>query len=256
MTARTPAGHRLRRVAPGQPLRWLARGARDLARSPGPGLLHGLAAALFGGILFVLAKQHFWLVAGAFSSFLIVAPLIVTGLYAVSRALERGEPAGWDCVRAVWRQRALRQRLLGFGAGLALAGSGWVLTSGALIVGFAPAPVAGPRDFVQVVVLGSGWLFETWLLLGALLAAPVFASTVLTIPMLLDGDAPLPLAIATSWRAVMENPAPLALWAAIIVALTLLAMAAALAGLILVLPWLAHASWHAWRDLVESPAAR
>jgi uncharacterized membrane protein len=42
-------------------------------------------------------------------------------------------------------------------------------------------------DFVRVVILApSGWLFEAWLLLGAVLAAPVFASSVLTIPLLLD----------------------------------------------------------------------
>lgn len=244
--------YRVRRVPLGQPLRWLERGAQDFARCPGPGLLHGLAAALFGGLLFVLARQHFWLVAGAFSGFLLVAPLSVTGMYALSRALERGEPARWRVVWAAWHPR--RGRLVAFGLLLALAGSGWVLSSAALIVGFAPEPVRGPADFVRVVVLGSGWLFEAWLLLGAVLAAPLFASTVVALPMLLDRDEALPVAVYTSWRAVAENPAPLALWAALIVALSLLGMTTALVGLIVILPWLAHASWHAWRDLVEPPA--
>jgi uncharacterized membrane protein len=127
------------------------------------------------------------------------------------------------------------------------------MTSGALIIGFAGAPVNGPKDFLNVVLLGDGWLFEAWLLLGAFLAAPVFASSVVAIPMLLDRDEPLPVAIYTSWRVVLEDPAPLALWAAIIGGLTLLGMATALTGLIVILPWLAHASWHAYRDLVEPP---
>jgi uncharacterized membrane protein len=235
-------------------LRWLERGALDLTRNPAPGLLHGLAAALFGGALFVLAGRHFWLVVSAFSGFLMMAPLAATGLYAVSRAMERGEPAGLGTALAVWHPR--HRRLVGFGVLLALAGTGWVMTSGALIIGFAPEPVLGPRDFARVVMLGDGWLFEVWLLLGGVLAAPVFASSVIAIPMLLDREEPLPVAIYTSWRVVMEDPGPMAVWAGIIMAMTVLGMATALTGLIVILPWLAHASWHAYRDLVEPPADR
>lgn len=243
---------RPRTIPLSQPLRWLERGAIDFTRNPGPGLLHGLIAALFGGALFVLAGRHFWLVAGAFSGFLMVAPLAATGLYAVSRAMERGEPAGLRTALAVWHPRHVR--LVGFGLLLALAGTGWVMTSGALIIGFAPAPVLGPKDFLHVVMLGDSWLFEAWLLLGGVLAAPVFASSVVAIPMLLDRDEPLPVAIYTSWRVVMEAPGPMALWAGMIMGLTALGMATALTGLIVILPWLAHASWHAYRDLVELPA--
>jgi uncharacterized membrane protein len=49
----------------------------------------------------------------------------------------------------------------------------------------------------------------------------------------------------------MSNPAPLALWAFLIMALTLLGMVSLLLGLVLVVPWLAHASWHAYRELVS-----
>ena len=41
--------------------------------------------------------------------------------------------------------------------------------------------------------------------------------------------------------------------------LTLAGMVAALLGLIVVVPWLAHASWHAYRELVDAddlPEAR
>jgi uncharacterized membrane protein len=36
--------------------------------------------------------------------------------------------------------------------------------------------------------------------------------------------------------------------------LSLLGMATAMLGLVVVVPWLAHASWHAYRDLVETGA--
>jgi uncharacterized membrane protein len=55
--------------------------------------------------------------------------------------------------------------------------------------------------------------------------------------------------VLASWRAVLESPVALALWAVLILLITALGMATALIGLIVIVPWLAHASWHAYRDL-------
>ena len=55
----------------------------------------------------------------------------------------------------------------------------------------------------------------------------------------------------TSWQAVLANPATMALWTALILALTLLGMAPMMLGLAVVMPLLGHASWHAYRDLVD-----
>ena len=127
-----------------------------------------------------------------------------------------------------------------------------MLTSAALITGFSPEPIRKPEDFVRVVVLAdTGLLFEAWLVLGGVLAAPVFASSVVAIPLLLDRKVSVLAAVLTSWRVVMAHPAPMAFWAALLMGLTALAMAPLLLGLVVVVPWLAHASWHAYRDLVD-----
>ncbi len=234
-----------------RPLGWLAAGWRDFMRCPLPGLLHGLLLAAFGAALFWAARNHFWLLAGAFSGFLLVSPILATGLYAVSRELQRGGQARIGTALAAWRPRD--GRLVVFGVLLAFAGTGWVMTSAALITGFAPAPVRNPVEFLRVVVLAEqGHLFEIWLALGGVLAAPVFASSVVAIPLLLDREIGVLAAVFTSWRVVMENPVPLALWAALIMALTLAGMASVMLGLVIVVPWLAHASWHAYRDLVDT----
>jgi uncharacterized membrane protein len=66
------------RVLPAvRPLDWLGRGAADLWRCPLPGLLHGLVVAAFGALLLWWARDRFWLLAGAFSGFLLMAPLVV-----------------------------------------------------------------------------------------------------------------------------------------------------------------------------------
>jgi len=47
---------------------------------------------------------------------------------------------------------------------------------------------------------------------------------------------------------------PLALWGIIIMLLTGLGFTTALLGFVVILPWLGHASFHAYRDLVaEEP---
>jgi uncharacterized membrane protein len=143
-----------------------------------------------------------------------------------------------------------------FGALLALAGTGWVLTSASLVTWFAPEVVNNPADFIHHVVLAeTGWLFESWVLLGGVLAAPVFASSVVAIPLLLDRPVGVLAAVLASWRVVLANPLPMALWALLIMGLTALGMATLLVGLVPVVPWLAHSSWHAYRDCVASAAS-
>ena len=256
-TVRLPT---IRPVPLGAPLTWLALGWRDLWRCGPWGLLHGLVLAFFGALLVLGAGDRFWLLMGAFSGFLVVAPVLATSLYALSRALERGEPVGARTIVQTWTRWQHSRfaahggywSLVRFGLLLSLAGTGWVLTSAALITALSPAPVHTPMDFLRHVVLAQrGHLFELWLTMGALMAAPLFASSVVAMPLLLDRRVDVLQAVLTSWQVVLANPGALALWAALIMGLTLLGMATALLGLIVVLPWLGHASWHAYRALVD-----
>jgi uncharacterized membrane protein len=242
----------VRQVAPDRPLHWLWQGMTDFRRCPFPGLVHGFLMWAFGAFMLTVFRERFWLLAGALSGFLLVAPLLATGLYAVSRELRAGRKAVLGTALRQWTPN--HPSLMRFGLLLALAGTGWVLTSAALITLLAPAPVKSPEDFLQVVVLArQGWLFELWLLLGALLAAPVFASSVVAIPLLLERRVTVLAAVLTSWRVVLAQPGTMAVWAGLLMGLTVLALLPVMVGLIPVLPVLAHASWHAYTDLVERP---
>jgi len=230
------------------PLRWLRLGWRDLRRNPVPGLAHGVLIAAFGCLLLWLARDRFWLLAGAFSGFLIVAPILATGLYHVSRSCTEGRCAGLGEVVNLWRSGD--GRLVRFGLLLGLAGTGWVLTSAGLITLMSPVPIEKPVDFLRhVVLVREVGLFEVWLLMGALLAAPVFASSVVAIPMLVDSPVAVSIAVAESWRTVASQPAVMALWAILIAVLSAIGMLTAMLGLIVIIPWLAHASWHAYQEL-------
>lgn len=249
----------VRTVTLQHPLQWLALAWRDIERAPAVALAHGMALALFGAALLTVAHDRFWLLAGALSGFLLVAPVLAVGLYAASRALEQGGRADFTLVLRTWLswrgQPRHDWRLVRFGLLLAAAGTGWVLTSASLITWLAPQPVQQPMDFMRHVVLARGsLLFEAWLALGGVLAAPVFASSVVTLPLLLDRRIRLLDAVLTSWRAVLANPLPMALWAGLVMGFTLLGIASLLMGLVLVVPLLGHASWHAYRDLVDASA--
>jgi uncharacterized membrane protein len=263
----TPGASRLqvavRQITPGQPLQWLAAGWKDLWRCGWLSLAHGAVLALFGLALFAVARQRFWLLAGAFSGFLVVAPVLATSLYAMSRALERGDPIGLALLRDTWMgwqqsrfvDHAGYWCLVRFGVLLALAGTGWVMTSAALITLMAPAPILTPMDFLRHVVLGQDhFLFEAWLSMGGILAAPIFASSVVSMPLMLDRRIRLMDAVLASWQVVLANPLPMAVWSGLIMLLVLLGFASLLLGLLLIVPLLGHASWHAYRDLVDASA--
>jgi len=253
----------VRSVALSAPLRWLALGWQDMVRARWLSLSHGIALAGFGLVLLIVAHRQFWLLAGAFSGFLVVAPVLATSLYAISRALAHRRPVRLALLRETWlswQQSRFAESggywcLVQFGVLLALAGTGWVMTSAALITLMAPAPVNAPIDFLRHVVLApDNFLFETWLFMGGVLAAPIFASSVVSMPLMLDRRIPLMAAVLTSWRVVQANPAPMAVWAALIMLLVLIGFATALLALVVLVPILGHASWHAYDEMVDASA--
>ena len=265
MTQRRTVPLLVRTISPMQPLAWLALGWRDIARARWVSVAHGAALACVGVLIVGLGYQHFWWLAGALSGFMVVAPVLATSLYALSRAIERGEPPSLQVVFKTWLnwQNSHFNKwgndywcMVQFGTLLALAATGWVLSSAGLITLLAPVPIRTPMDFIQHVVLArEGWLFEGWLALGGVMAAPVFASSVIAMPLLLDRRVTLLQAVLTSWQVVLVNPLPMAIWSGLIMGFTLLGLGSLMIGLVLVIPMLGHASWHAYRDLVDASAA-
>jgi UPF0716 family protein affecting phage T7 exclusion len=58
-------------------------------------------------------------------------------------------------------------------------------------------------------------------------------------------------AALTSVRACRENPKAMALWAALIAGAMLFGFVTLFFGLVITFPLIGHATWHAFRDLVE-----
>ena len=96
---------------------------------------------------------------------------------------------------------------------------------------------------VMETLLGTGF--------GFVLASVTFAVSAVSIPMLLDRpELSFLEATTVSIQAVMENWKAMALWAGLIVVFIGLALVPFFLGLIIALPLIGHATWHAYRDLV------
>ena len=90
----------------------------------------------------------------------------------------------------------------------------------------------------------------TYLGTGAILALVAFVVSAVSAPMIFDRPTDTGTAVLTSLKAVAVNPAAMAVWAALIALLTAIGFATFLFGLAIILPWVGHATWHAYRELV------
>lgn len=234
-----------------RPLAWLADGWRDLRYAPGVSLVHGILVAVGGWTIAAISLLWIPLLPGAFSGFVLVAPILATGLYEMSRCRERGKPGDMACALDAWRRGT--RPLVWMGLGLAIAGTAWVLVSAVLVALIVTAPITGWEAFIRHVILSQGSnLFPVWMTLGAIGASLVFAATVVSAPLLLDRDTDLWTAVSTSLRVVAENPVAMAVWATLIMLATALSMATAMLGFVISIPVIGHATWHAYRETVDA----
>ena len=120
---------------------------------------HGVAPSRFGSALFAVARDRFWLLAGAFSDFWWSRRCLPPAFIAQPGALERGERLTLLCWCAPGRAGVNRRSdpssywcLVRFGLLLAFAGTGWVLTSAAFITLFSPVAISFPKTLCAMFV--------------------------------------------------------------------------------------------------------
>lgn len=240
----------VREAPAGAVKRWVGLGWRDLRQAGWPSLLHGLIVTLASLVIVEIAVLFWPLLPGAVSGFLVLGPILATGLYALSRRLEQGrQPRVRDAVDA-WRQGS--HCLFRFGLLLVLVGTLWVMVSVLLFHFFVEADIERPRDFLRYVILQGDDTFMEWTVLAGLVAALVFALTVVSVPLLVDRDVTTKLALVASLRAVGENPVTMLWWALFLLVATGLSIATLMLGFLVLYPLMGHASWHVYRDLVDA----
>lgn len=235
------------------PLRWLARGARDLATAPGVALFYGACfwgMALMLGWVFRARPEYTMSLA---SGCLLVGPFLAMGLYDTSRRLELGLPASLGESLTCWDRHMGSMGMLVLV--LVVLELLWGRASLVVFAVFFNTGMPSTTGVLQAVFNPANWQFvAVYLLVGGVFAALVFSSMVVSIPMILDRDTDALTAGIASMRVVLENPGVMIFWGLLITALVAASLLAWGAGLLVVGPLLGHASWHAYRAAVAWPA--
>ena len=80
------------------------------------------------------------------------------------------------------------------------------------------------------------------------------AASAFALPMLLDRRVDGVTAVVTSINAVLRNKPAMLVWSLLIEAAIAIGFATALVGLIVTMPVIGHAGWHAYRETIDSAA--
>lgn len=234
------------------PWQWLAAGWKDLWQAPMVSIPYGLIFVAMGYLVVYMIQHRFHFALALTTGFLLVGPFLSMGLYDVSRRLAAGKTPTLPLALTAWRHNLLPIILFGLLIGLLMIV--WVRLAAllfAVFIGGVSFSVDSALD--QLFFTGSGLQFLIiFAMIGALIAAVVFAISVVSIPMMLDRKIDFMMAILTSLTAVRVNPGPMALWAFLIAAFTGIGLITFYLGLAIALPLIGHASWHAYQHLVEA----
>lgn len=236
------------------PWDWLEAGWVDLWRNPAVSLTYGavfslIAVALLFG-LFQFGWQSMILALGG--GFLILGPFVAVGLYESSRRAEHGEIITLS--QALGAGFRAKGQLSFMGAILFFAFFAWIQVALLLFMlfigttGFPP-----PSQFIPTLLFepqGLG-LLVVGTAIGAVIAAVIFAMTAISVPLLLDRKSDAVTAIGTSFHAVAKNPQAMGLWAVLIAGFIAGGIATLFVGLVFAFPLIGHATWHAYRGMVE-----
>lgn len=251
---------KIRRVGLDRPWAWLAAGWGDLRKAPAVSLGYGLVFALAGFVILALvwaagisteSYGGFFIALPLTAGFMLVGPIMAVGLYEVSSRLARGEAVSLGIALSAFKRNPAQIGLMGLALMLFLLF--WIRLATLIYALFFAGNPPDPNNLVMDVFFSAESIpfLIVGVSVGAVLAALVFAISAVSIPMLLDHNVNVILAIATSVAAVRHNIAPMAVWAALIVLFTGAGLVTAYLGLVVALPLIGHATWHAYRDLVE-----
>jgi uncharacterized membrane protein len=231
------------------PFRWLARGWQDLLKHPGIALFYGLCFWGMAQVLTLVFKHKPEYTLSLVSGCLLVGPFLAMGLYEVSRKRERGEMPDLATSLMCWDQHIRSMAMLVLA--LLVLELLWGRVSLVVFAVFFNTGMPSTTGVIEAVFNPNNIEFiVAYLVVGGVFASLVYGLSVVSIPMILDLDTDAITAVLTSIRVVFSHLGVMLLWGFLLSVLVLAALWPWALGIILVGPWLGHASWHAYRGTV------
>jgi uncharacterized membrane protein len=243
-----------------RPFTWLKRGAEDFRAAPLASMFYGLTFAVMGCVLHAVFQRAPQYTTTLAMGFLLVGPLLSIGLYDLSRQRERGDRgehgAQDERPRLLPSLTAWRDNLGGIGIYVLILTVVFLVWGRASLVTFAlfesRAMPSWEAFMAQMIAMKNLEFVFAFFGVGLIFALIVFVFSVISIPHLLAVRADAVTAAAVSVVAVTKSTPAMILWALLVVLLVGIGLASAFIGLIFTAPWVGHATWHAYRDIVRS----
>lgn len=253
-TSSLPYAGRVRSVASDQPFYWLAAGWRDFMAAPAASLGYGLLFVVIGFALTygLWRTDKIFMLLPLAAGFMLLVPLLSVGFHATSRDIDQNRRPSFFGALFAWQANAksMVNAALAFMFMFLL----WMrLSEIVFALTFPPTAALDVQGLLNATFFTAGGLefLALFLILGACMAALAFMGGAFALPMLLDKDVSMAEAIATSFTASLINIRTMAVWAALVAILLAGGMVFFYVGLVITLPLVGHASWHAYRAVIE-----
>lgn len=236
------------------PLIWLRKGWRDMRSHPGIAAFYGISFMLMAQILAAVFHRAPEYTLTLVSGCLLVGPFMAMGLYEVSRRQEQGGECDLSHSLTCWESHLRSMAMLILV--LMVLELLWGRASLVVFAVFFNTGMPSTTGVVEAVFNPENWEFVfVYMTIGSVFAGLVYALAVVSIPMILDRDTDAITAAITSVAVVYANPMVMLFWGVLICLWVALALWPGAWGLLVVGPWLGHASWHAYRESVHWPDA-
>lgn len=232
--------------------KWLSAGWSDLKVNTTISASYAALFILSGLILSFGFYFMGWpyLILPGLTGFLLVGPAVGIGFYEISRRHAVGEKA--SLLTTVTAARHNRLGIFGFGVALAFVFQVWLRISFTVFALNFPG-IMPEWDIILMRALSmEGVYFGISIaLVGAVFATSIFFVGAFSMPLMMDRKSVLIPSLITSAYAVAHNRKAMFLWAAIIVFFIGIGLATAGIGLIITLPLIGHATWHAYKQVMS-----